>query len=62
MYVALSIIQHHNYAFQEYVHCTTVACYTVEPLKKGHFGNGTFVLSSEVVLVSKVHENEVKIL
>ena len=22
---------------------------TVEPPKKGHFGNGTFVLSSEVV-------------
>ena len=29
---------------------------TVEPLKKGHFGNGTFVLSSEVVLISEVHE------
>ena len=30
--------------------------YTVEPPKKGHFGNGTFVLSSEVVLISEVHE------
>ena len=29
---------------------------TVEPPKKGHFGNGTFVLSSEVVLISEVHE------
>ena len=29
---------------------------TVEPPKKGHFGNGTFVLSSEVVLLSEVHE------
>ena len=29
---------------------------TVEPLKKGHFGNGTCVLSSEVVLISEVHE------
>ena len=29
---------------------------TVEPLKKGHFGNGTFVLPSEVVLISEVHE------
>ena len=29
---------------------------TVEPSKKGHFGNGTFVLSSEVVLISEVHE------
>ena len=28
--------------------------YTVEPPKKGHFGNGTFVLSSEVVLFSEV--------
>ena len=31
--------------------------YTVEPPKKGHFGNGTFVLSSEVVLISEVHVN-----
>ena len=30
--------------------------YTVEPLKKGHFGNSAFFLSSEVVLVSEVHE------
>ena len=29
---------------------------TVEPPNKGHFGNGTFVLSSEVVLISEVHE------
>ena len=28
--------------------------YTVEPPKRGHFGNGTFVLSSEVVLFSEV--------
>ena len=27
---------------------------TVEPPKRGHFGNGTFVLSSEVVLFSEV--------
>ena len=30
--------------------------YTVEPPKRGHFGNGTFVLSSEVVLFSEVVE------
>ena len=30
--------------------------YTVEPPKKGHFGNSTFVLSSEVVLISEVDE------
>ena len=31
---------------------------TVEPPtpKKGHFGNDTFVLSSEVVLISEVRE------
>ena len=29
---------------------------TVEPPKKGHFGNGTFVLSSEVVLLLEVHK------
>ena len=34
--------------------CFMVAT-TVEPPKKGHFGNGTFVLSSEVVLLSEVH-------
>ena len=28
----------------------------MEPPKKGHFGNSTFVLSSEVVLISEVHE------
>ena len=27
---------------------------SVEPLKRGHFGDGTFVLSSEVVLFSEV--------
>ena len=27
---------------------------TVEPPKRGHFGDGTFVLSSEVVLFSEV--------
>ena len=27
---------------------------TVEPPKRGHFGSGTFVLSSEVVLFSEV--------
>ena len=27
---------------------------TVEPPKRGHFGNGTFVLSSEVVLFSEI--------
>ena len=27
---------------------------TVKPPKRGHFGNGTFVLSSEVVLFSEV--------
>ena len=27
---------------------------TVEPPKRGHFGNGTFVLSSEVVLFLEV--------
>ena len=29
--------------------------YTVEPPKRGHFGIGTFVLSSEVVPISEVH-------
>ena len=28
--------------------------YTIEPLNKGHFGNGPFVLCSEVVLISEV--------
>ena len=28
---------------------------TVEPPKKGHFGNGSFILSSEVVPISEVH-------
>ena len=32
-----------------------IKCYTVEPLNKGHFGNGSFVLSSEVVPISEVH-------
>ena len=41
-----------------YIHYADVQTYinTVEPPKKGHFGNGTFVLSSEVVLISEVHE------
>ena len=30
-------------------------CLTVEPPNKGHFGNGSFVLSSEVVPISEVH-------
>ena len=34
----------------------TKTCNTVEPPKKGHFGKGTSVLSSEVVLISEVHE------
>ena len=29
--------------------------YTVEPPNKGHFGNRSFVLSSEVVPISEVH-------
>ena len=29
--------------------------YTVEPPKRGHFGNGPFVLSSGVVPISEVH-------
>ena len=37
---------------------TSLSCFapeiTVEPPKRGHFGNGTFVLSSEVVLFSEV--------
>ena len=32
----------------------TLMC-TVEPPNKGHFGNGFFVLSSEVVPISEVH-------
>ena len=28
---------------------------TVEPPKRGHFGNGPFVLSSEVDPISEVH-------
>ena len=31
------------------------ACATVEPPNKGHFGNRSFVLSSEVVPISEVH-------
>ena len=31
-----------------------VVCYTVEPPNKGHFGNGSFVLCSEVVPISEV--------
>ena len=31
--------------------------YTVEPPNKGHFGNGFFVLSSEVVPISEVHQS-----
>jgi len=37
---------------QAYVHAIN---YTVEPLNKGHFGNRSFVLSSEVVPISEVH-------
>ena len=37
---------------KRYVHCAS----TVELPKKRHFGNGTFVLSSEVVLIWEVHE------
>ena len=29
---------------------------TVEPLNKGHFGNGLLVLCSEVVPISEVHD------
>ena len=29
---------------------------TVEPLNKGHFGNGPLVLCSEVVPISEVHD------
>ena len=32
------------------------ATYTVEPPKKGHFGNGPLVLCSEVVPISEVHD------
>ena len=32
-----------------------VHAHTVEPPNKGHFGNGSFVLSSEVVPISEVH-------
>ena len=34
--------------------CLCLHCITVEPLNKGHFGNGPFVLCSEVVLISEV--------
>ena len=37
-----------------YSKCTDIQ-YTVEPPNKGHFGNGFFVLSSEVVPSSEVH-------
>ena len=55
---------HPIYRFISILHYIEMyACYmlcmglsTVEPPKKGHFGNGTFVLSSEVVLISEVHE------
>ena len=30
--------------------------YTVEPPNKGHFGNGSLVLCSEVVPISEVHD------
>jgi len=35
--------------------CNGCDVYTVEPPNKGHFGNGSFVLSSEVVPISEVH-------
>ena len=34
--------------------CTVLGECTVEPPNKGHFGNGPFVLCSEVVLISDV--------
>ena len=34
---------------------TYTVMYTVEPPKRGHFWNGPFVLSSEVVPISEVH-------
>ena len=34
---------------------TLYMLYTVEPPNKGHFRNGSFVLSSEVVPISEVH-------
>jgi len=35
--------------------CSQAMETTVEPPNKGHFGNGSFVLSSEVVPISEVH-------
>ena len=40
---------------QNQVEQVVTQCYTVEPPYKGHFGNGSFVLSSEVVPISEVH-------
>ena len=37
------------------LHMQRAYIYTVEPPNKGHFGNGSFVLSSEVVPISEVH-------
>ena len=34
---------------------SSIVLYTVELPKRGHFGNGPFVLSSEVVPISEVH-------
>ena len=38
-----------------YAHDSARLSHTMEPPKRGHFGNGTFVLSSEVVPISEVH-------
>ena len=72
MYTGIDYIYNHVFidVFMESYHCyihfieyhkcceNQELCnrYTVEPPNKGHFGNGTFVLSSEVVLISEVHE------
>ena len=38
-----------------HIELTVIVYVTVEPPNKGHFGNGSFVLSSEVVPISEVH-------
>jgi len=45
-----------NFMRKEHLKCLTCGTKTtVEPPNKGHFGNRSFVLSSEVVPISEVH-------
>ena len=56
MYLALLVLEVQHQCVFSAGTCLNATEITVEPPKKGHFGNGTFVLSSEVVLISEVQE------